>query len=281
MNDKERDSLLESQKEEISRLKRELNAERRESSRARAEASQTIHRIEEHYETQIAGMEQKRIDTLHSKGTISYFDDRRCATCEFFDSSRECILEDTEKPIVQCTNGFCTIKDSKIGEVSPSAGCSKWKRWSEIDASLEVIAQKEREEKDRWERLQALTRANEKHKQTIAKNNRFISIPVSILILSLLVLGLIGWYRYEFRLTYYEELKDLSIEHEWNDASRWISRYEEEKQSFNGFLIFCGIYGAVFAAVFSFCIYTRNKRLKQIKESQPNPSDFGFEKKEE
>ena len=280
MNDKERDSLLESQKEEISRLKRELNAERRESSRARAEASQTIHRIEEHYETQIAGMEQKRIDTLHSKGTISYFNDRRCATCEFFDCARECILESTEKPIVQCSNGFCSIKDSGIGEVSPSAGCSKWKRWSEIDASLEIIAQKKREKKDQMDKILALARANEKHKQAIARNNVFLAIPVVILILSILVLGAITLYKDDVLKTA-EDMMNYGIEHKWDDVSKYISRYEKDQRDFNGFLIFCGVYGAVFAAVFSFCIYTRNKRLKKLKESEPNPADYGFEKKEE
>lgn len=280
MNDKERDSLLESQKEEISRLKRELTAERRESSRARTEAAQNIQRIEEHYQTEIASMEQKRIDNLHSKGTISYFDDRRCATCEFFDCARECNLESMKKPIIQCTNGFCSIKDAGTGEVSPSAGCSKWRRWSEIDASLEIIAQKKREEKDRLDRIMALTRANEKHKQAIIRNNIFIAIPVVILILSILVLGAIALYKYDVLKTA-EDMMNYGIEHEWNDASKYISRYEKDQQDFNGFLIFCGVYGAVFAVIFSFCIYTRNKRAKQLKESEPNPADYGFEKKEE
>ena len=148
------------------------------------EAQETEKRRQEreHQRQEAERIEKER----HESGAISYLQDQRCATCEYFDCSRHIDGEPPIRPELKATSGFCKANTDRTGEISPAACCSKWAKWSAIDPFEETYKEKYKEYKEKLEAEIAQRekeRAELKKKQ--AKKNIIILLIIAVAVVAI------------------------------------------------------------------------------------------------
>lgn len=99
---------------------------------------ETYPHSENNNSTQIIEENQQTLSQQFQCGKYSQLEDKRCATCEHFDSQRK-ITEIAQQTCVETTFGFCKTTNKDKGALSPNIACENWKQWSEINKEKERI----------------------------------------------------------------------------------------------------------------------------------------------
>ncbi|MCQ2741605.1 MAG: hypothetical protein MJ210_05805 [Alphaproteobacteria bacterium] len=301
MSQPNQDEIIRRQEKEIEKLQKQ-NREMLENQQAQMrqiegikkqaekdrEAQETEKRRQE-WERQ--RQEAERIEKeRHESGAISYLQDQRCATCEYFDCSRHIDGEPPIRPELKATSGFCKANTDRTGEISPAACCTKWEKWAEIEQFEMLYKQKEKKNEDEriakeeFERQQKenadrFNFATKDYQKKVHKYKVLLIIPIVVAIVAVAISGIVYATKLiarnfaENAMNAWTELgHSLTDTYGMEFVQKYNSACENASSSFSGFIVTLGIALAVIIVAIVFWISKR----KQIIEEKPQKHDFGL-----
>ena len=259
MSQEDQERIIRQQKEEIAKL-RDENRRIQENQKAQMAQMDGIKRqMEKDRLAQTSNLKKQEQDRQYENGAVSYLQDKRCATCSFFDSYRTISGKPPKTPTLNATKGFCQANPERIGEISPSTCCGKWEKWAEIDRfeaeyeqqTREYELQAELKRQEAATKKEKETRYNDAIKQHRKRKRKIELLYKAVMVFSVFMFVIVGIVHFGLILSNRPELDSLVM----------------------GTLFLLGVAVVLFVGA----VILWQKKKKKFDSKMPKKSDFGLE----